>query len=440
MKPAPTQGRFLRRKTKTTMSQETAQAKPNVLDMAREQLAVAAEHLNMDDGLHRVLATPKRQMIVNFPVVLDNGRVEVFEGFRVQHNVSRGPTKGGIRFHPEVDLNETTALAMWMTWKCAIVNIPYGGAKGGVRVDTKKLSKRELEKLTRRFISEISMIIGPDVDIPAPDMGTNAQVMAWIMDTYSVGKGSTVTGVVTGKPVPLGGSEGRVEATGRGVVTATAEACEVMEMPLDGARVVVQGFGNVGSIAARLAVERGAKVVGISDRVGGIYNANGLPIHDLIQQYASVEGGITEFKHAEQVTNEELLALDCDILIPSATTEQLHAGNANDIKARLIVEGANGPTTPGADEIFADRGIFVIPDVLANAGGVVVSYFEWVQDLQAFFWEENEVNTKLEKIIKNSFSNVLGTMQQHKTTMRTAAYIIGVKRVADATVTRGIYP
>jgi glutamate dehydrogenase (NAD(P)+) len=379
-------------------------------------------------------------MIVNFPVVLDNGRVNVFEGFRVQHNVSRGPTKGGIRFHPEVDLSETTALAMWMTWKCAIVNIPYGGAKGGVRVDTKRLSKRELEKLTRRFVSEISMIIGPEMDIPAPDMGTNAQVMAWIMDTYSVGKGSTVTGVVTGKPVPLGGSEGRVEATGRGVITAAAEACDVLNMKLDGARVVVQGFGNVGSIAAKLAVERGAKVVAISDRVGGIHNANGLPIHDLIQQYSNVEGGITEFKDAEAVTNEELLGLDCDILIPAATTEQLHVGNANDIKAKLIIEGANGPTTPQADEILADRGVFVVPDVLANAGGVVVSYFEWVQDLQAFFWEENEVNLKLEKIIKNSFAHVLGTMQQHKTTMRTAAYIIGVKRVADATVTRGIYP
>jgi glutamate dehydrogenase (NAD(P)+) len=440
MKTAPTKGRFLRRKTKTKMSEQAEQAKPNVLDMAKEQLSVAAEYLNMDDGLLRVLATPKRQMIVNFPVVLDNGRVEVFEGFRVQHNVSRGPTKGGIRFHPEVDLNETTALAMWMTWKCAIVNIPYGGAKGGVRVDIKKLSKRELEKLTRRFISEISMIIGPDVDIPAPDMGTNAQVMAWIMDTYSVGAGSTVTGVVTGKPVPLGGSEGRVEATGRGVITAAAEACQVMEMPLEGSRVVVQGFGNVGSIAAKLAVERGAKVVGVSDRVGGIYNANGLPIHELIEKYASVEGGITEYKDADPVNNEELLTLDCEILIPAATTEQLHAGNANDVKAKLIVEGANGPTTPGADDIFADRGIFVIPDVLANAGGVVVSYFEWVQDLQAFFWEENEVNTKLERIIKNSFANVLGTMHQHKTTMRTAAYIIGVKRVADATVTRGIYP
>ncbi|MGI8924379.1 MAG: Glu/Leu/Phe/Val family dehydrogenase [Fimbriimonadales bacterium] len=414
--------------------------KPNVLDMAKQQLAVAAKYLEMDEGLHQVLATPRRQLIVNFPVVLDNGRVQVFEGFRVQHNMSRGPTKGGIRYHPDVDLDETTALAMWMTWKCAIANIPYGGAKGGVKVDIKKLSKRELEKLTRRFISDINIIIGPDTDIPAPDMGTNAQVMAWIMDTYSMQKGATSTGVVTGKPIPLGGSEGRVEATGRGVITAAEEACNFLNTKLDSSSVVVQGFGNVGSIAARLAVERGAKVVGVSDRVGGIYNPKGLPIHDLILRYADREGGITEFKDCEKVTNEELLALDCDILIPAATTEQLHAGNADDIKAKLVVEGANGPTTPEADDMLSDRGVVVIPDVLANAGGVIVSYFEWVQDLQAFFWEENEVNAKLEKILRNSFAHVLQTSQQHKTNMRIGAYIIGVKRVADATVTRGIYP
>lgn len=413
---------------------------PNVLDMAKQQLAVAAKYLELDEGLHQVLATPKRQLIVNFPVVLDNGRVEVFQGFRVQHNLSRGPTKGGIRYHPEVDLDETTALAMWMTWKCAIVNIPYGGAKGGVRVDTKRLSKRELEKMTRRFVSEINIVLGADSDIPAPDMGTNAQVMAWIMDTFSMHKGATVTGVVTGKPIPLGGSEGRVEATGRGVITAAQEACEFLNMKMEGSRVVVQGFGNVGSIAARLAVERGAKVVAVSDRVGGIYNDKGLPIHDLIQRYSDREGGITEFKECERITNEELLTVDCDVLIPAATTEQINANNARDIKARLVVEGANGPTTPEADDILSDRGVLVVPDVLANAGGVIVSYFEWVQDLQAFFWEENEVNQKLERIIRNSFANVLQTMQQHKTNMRVAAYIIGVKRVADATITRGIYP
>jgi glutamate dehydrogenase (NAD(P)+) len=415
-------------------------AAPNVLDMARQQLAVAAQHLELDEGLHAVLAQPKRQVIVNFPVVMDNGRVEVFQGFRVQHNLSRGPSKGGIRYHPEVDLEETTALAMWMTWKCAIANIPYGGAKGGVRVDIKKLSKRELEKLTRRFVSEINIVLGADSDIPAPDMGTNAQVMAWIMDTFSMHKGATVTGVVTGKPISVGGSEGRVEATGRGVITAAEEACKFLNMNLAGSRIVVQGFGNVGSIAARLAEERGAVVVGVSDRVGAIHNPNGLPIRELIARFSDREGGIQEFKDAEMITNEQLLTLDCDILIPAATTEQIHAGNAGDVKAKLVVEGANGPTTPEADDILSDRGCLVVPDVLANAGGVIVSYFEWVQDLQAFFWEENEVNVKLERIMRHSFNQVLQTMLQHKTNMRVAAYIIGVKRVADATTTRGIYP
>lgn len=414
--------------------------KPNVLDMAKEQLAVAARYLDLDEGLHAVLSRPKRQLIVNFPVVMDDGSVEVFEGFRVQHNLSRGPTKGGIRYHPDVDLSETTALAMWMTWKCAVADIPYGGAKGGVRVDTKKLSKRELEKLTRRFVSEINMIIGPDTDIPAPDMGTNAQVMAWIMDSYSMQKGATVTGVVTGKPIPLGGSQGRVEATGRGVVTTAIEACKYLNMNLNGARVVVQGFGNVGSIAAWLAEEQGAKVIGISDAQGGIYNPKGLPVMQLTQRYAHREGGIREFADCELVTNEQLLELDCDILIPAAITEQIHSGNAKNIKAKLIVEGANGPTTPEADSELSDRGVFIVPDILANAGGVVVSYFEWVQDLAAFFWEEHEVNAKLERIMRHSFQHTLQTMHQHKTNMRTAAYIIGVKRVADATVTRGIYP
>jgi len=414
--------------------------KPNILDMARQQLAIAAKYLDLDEGLHKILAHPKRQLIVYFPVVMDNGAIQVFEGYRVQHNISRGPTKGGIRYHPDVDLDETTALAMWMTWKCAVVDIPYGGAKGAVRVDTKKLSKRELEKLTRRYVSEINMIIGPDKDIPAPDMGTNAQVMAWIMDTYSMQKGSMATGVVTGKPVLLGGSLGRVEATGRGVITVAQEACKFLGMNFANSRIVVQGFGNVGCIAAMLAERAGAKVIGVSDASGGIYNPKGLPIETLIHRYAHREGGIREFPEAERITNEELLTSDCDILIPAATAEQIHTGNANQIKAKLIVEGANGPTTPEADDILNDKGVFIVPDILANAGGVIVSYFEWVQDLQAFFWEESQVNEKLEKIMRNSFQNVLQTMQQHKTSMRLAAYIIGVKRVADATVTRGIYP
>ena len=412
----------------------------NVLDMARQQLAVAAKYLELDEGLHQVLAHPIRQLVVNFPVVMDNGEVQVFQGQRVQHNSSRGPTKGGIRFHPEVDLDETTALAMWMTWKCAVVNIPYGGAKGSVKVDTKQLTKRELEKLTRRFISDIGIIVGERSDIPAPDVGTNAQTMAWIMDTVSMQKGYTVPGVVTGKPIELGGSEGRVEATGRGCVVAAGEACKVLGMNMQGAKVVVQGFGNVGSVAAELIEEEGATVIGVSDAQGGIYNPKGLPIKDLCRKYSGREGGIREFKDCEKITNEELLQLECDILIPAALSAQITRDNAPKLKTKLIVEGANGPTTPDADHILSDKGVMIVPDVLANAGGVVVSYFEWVQDLQNFFWEENEVNVKLTRIMKASFAAVEQTMRSHKTDMRTAAYIIGVKRVADATIRRGIYP
>lgn len=412
----------------------------NVLEMAREQLAVAAQYLNLDEGLHAVLAQPKRQLVVHFPVVFDNGEVQVFQGYRVQHNSSRGPTKGGIRFHPDVDLDETTALAMWMTWKCAVANIPYGGAKGSVKVDTKLLSKRELEKLTRRFVTEINIVLGERSDIPAPDIGTNPQVMAWIMDTFSMHAGHTVPGVVTGKPVELGGSEGRVEATGRGVIVTAEEAAKVLNMNLGNSKIVVQGFGNVGAIAARLAEEGGATVVGISDARGAIYNPKGLPIKELEHRYAGREGGIREYKDAEQISNEELLELPCDVLIPAAISAQITEDNADKIKAKLIVEGANGPTTPHADHILSDKGAMIVPDILANAGGVVVSYFEWVQDLQNFFWEENEVNNKLTRIMRHSFAAVEQTMRQHKTDMRTAAYIIGVKRVADATINRGIYP
>ena len=415
-------------------------ADTDVLQMARQQLALAAQYLDLDEGLHAVLAQPKRQVIVHFPVVMDDGEVQVFEGYRVQHNTSRGPTKGGIRYHPHVDLDETTALAMWMTWKCAIANIPYGGAKGSVKVDTKKLSRRELEKLTRRYASEINIVMGERSDIPAPDIGTNAQVMAWIMDTMSMQAGYTVPGVVTGKPVDLGGSEGRVEATGRGVVVAAQEAANGLGMDLKGARVVVQGFGNVGSVAAKILEAEGARVVGVSDAVGGIYNENGLPIAELIARYYGRDGGIREYKDAQQVTNEELLELDCDILIPAAIAAQIDGGNADRIKAKLVVEGANGPCTPDADRVLSDRGVFVVPDVVANAGGVIVSYFEWVQDLQNFFWEENEVNQKLTRIMKHSYRAVEATMKRHKTDMRTAALIIGVKRVADATVRRGIFP
>jgi len=412
----------------------------NVLEMAREQLAVAAKYLDLDEGLHAVLGQPARQLTVHFPVVLDNGQVQVFEGYRVHHNSSRGPTKGGIRYHPDVDVEETTALAMWMTWKCAVANIPYGGAKGAVKVDTKQLSKRELEKLTRRYISDISILVGERSDIPAPDIGTNAQVMAWIMDTLSMHIGHTVPGCVTGKPLELGGSEGRVEATGRGVVVAAEEAAKGMHMNLGGAKVVVQGFGNVGSVAAKLAEEAGATIVGVSDALGGIYNPKGLPIAELVNRYSGREGGIREYKDAEQIDNKDLLELPCDVLIPSAIAAQITKENADKVKARLVVEGANGPLTPDADHILSDKGILVVPDVLANAGGVIVSYFEWVQDLQNFFWEENEVNNKLTRIMRHSYAAVENTMKAHKTDMRTAAYIIGVKRVAEATIKRGIYP
>ena len=412
----------------------------DVLAMAREQLSVAAEYLELDSGLHQVLSRPMRQLIVNFPVVLDNGEVMVFEGYRVQHNSSRGPTKGGIRYHQDVDVNETTALAMWMTWKCAVANIPFVGAKGSVKVDTKQFSRREIEKLTRRYVTEINIILGERSDIPAPDIGTNAQVMAWIMDTFSMQKGYTVPGVVTGKPVDLGGSLGRVEATGRGVIVVAEEACKSMGMNFNGARVVVQGFGNVGSVAASIAAKNGAIVVGISDALGGIYNPKGLPVDELIHRYSGREGGIREYKDAQPVSNEELLELDCDILIPAAIAAQITKENADRIKAKLIVEGANGPSTPEADHILHDKGILVVPDILANSGGVIVSYFEWVQDLQNFFWEEDQVNERLTKIMRYSYAQVHNAMMSHKTDMRTAALIIGVKRVADATIRRGIFP
>jgi len=412
----------------------------DVLNMARQQLAIAAQYLDLDEGLHKVLAHPQRALVVNFPVVMDDGTVEVFEGYRVQHNASRGPTKGGIRYHPHVDLNETSALAMWMTWKCAVVNIPYGGAKGGVRVDTKRLSKREIEKLTRRFTSDISSMIGERSDIPAPDIGTNAQVMSWIMDTMSMSAGYTTPGVVTGKPVELGGSEGRVEATGRGVVVALEEAAKVRNLDLGNMKVAVQGFGNVGSTAALLVEEAGGTVVAVSDATGGIYNPEGLPIRELSTRFSGREGGIREFKNAEKVSNSELLELDCDVLIPAAISGQITEENAGRIKAGLIVEGANGPCTPAADVILNDSGKLIVPDILANAGGVIVSYFEWVQDLQNFFWEEDEVNKRLTRIMRASYASVDSTMRAHKTDMRNAALIIGVKRVADATIKRGIFP
>ncbi|MCC6402869.1 MAG: Glu/Leu/Phe/Val dehydrogenase [Fimbriimonadaceae bacterium] len=412
----------------------------DVLGMAREQLATTARYLDLDEGLHEVLSAPKRQLVVNFPVVLDSGEVRCYQGYRVQHNVSRGPTKGGIRYHPDVDLGETTALAMWMTWKCAVVNIPYGGAKGGVRVNVKELSKREIEKLTRRFISEINIVVGERSDIPAPDIGTNAQVMAWIMDTLSIQAGYTLPGVVTGKPIELGGSEGRVEATGRGVVVTAIEACKTSGLNISESKVVVQGFGNVGSVAAENCEKEGATVIAVSDATGGIYNPKGLPVAELYRNYSGVEGGIRNYKECEQVSNSELLELECDLLLPCAIQAQITEDNADAIKAKLIVEGANGPTTVHADQILADKGKVVVPDILANAGGVVTSYFEWVQDLQNFFWTEHEVTDRLAKIMRRAYHDVHAVQQRHKTDMRTAAMIIAVQRVAEATTRRGIFP
>ena len=423
----------------TTIEREQHTEERSAYAIAIRQLEAAAHYLNLDRSLLEVLKHPRRELIVNFPVKMDDGSIRVFTGYRVHHNPARGPAKGGIRYHPEVTLDETRALAMWMTWKCAVVNIPYSGAKGGVVCDPKRLSVHELANLTRRYITEISMLIGPESDIPAPDVGTNPQVMAWIMDTYSMHKGYTVPAVVTGKPIPIGGSEGRLEATGRGVMVMAHEALRQLGRSLKGATVAIQGFGNVGSATAKLMHQAGAKVVAISDVRGGIYNPNGLNIPALLH-CAGRDGCIQAYRDADLITNEELLELPCDVLVPAALHGVITGHNAERIQARIIVEAANGPVTPDADEILDDKGVLVVPDILANAGGVVVSYFEWVQDLQAFFWEEEEVNHKLEKAMRRSYHHVAQTADQNKVNMRMGAYIIGVKRVAEATTIRGIYP
>jgi glutamate dehydrogenase (NAD(P)+) len=406
---------------------------------ALAQLDLAAEWLNLEPGMRDVLRYPKRELIVHFPVQMDNGMHWVFTGYRVQHSNSLGPAKGGIRYHPSVSLDEVRALAMWMTWKCALVQLPFGGAKGGVVCDPAGLSPRELEGLTRRYTTEISVLIGPESDIPAPDVGTNPQVMAWIMDTYSMHKGYTVAAAVTGKPIAIGGSQGRVQATGRGCMLMAREAARHCGFDLPGARVVVQGFGNVGSNAALLTAEQGGRVIAVSDAQGGITNAKGLDIPDVIT-YSRRVGSVAGYPSAEAITNAQLLELPCEVLIPAALDSQITAANAARVKARVIVEGANGPTTPEADRILLEAGIFIVPDILANSGGVIVSYFEWVQDLQAFFWTESEVNQKLEQIMVLSFRDVLAFAERHQIDMRAAALMLGVERVASATRLRGIYP
>jgi len=411
----------------------------NPFQIAQAQFDTAAELLKLDPWLRNVLRKPKRQLIVAIPTKMDDGSIHVFEGYRVQHSLARGPAKGGIRYHPDVTLDEVKALASWMTWKCATVNIPYGGGKGGVVCDPKKMSQRELEGMTRRYASEISIIIGPDRDIPAPDVYTNAQTMAWIMDTYSMTVGSTQLGVVTGKPLQIGGSQGRNEATARGCQFVIREACKEKRIALRGARVAVQGFGNAGSIAARLLSEDGATIIAVSDSSGGIHSSKGLDMKAVLA-YKERTGSLRGFPEAETISNERLLELECDVLVPAALENQITLDNASRIKAKIVAEAANGPTTPGADDVMHKNGTFVIPDILANAGGVTVSYFEWVQSLQSFFWEETQVNQHLEKVMTRAFQEVLAIARKYNVHMRSAAYILAVGRVAEATRIRGIYP
>ena len=418
---------------------QTCQPTENPFAMAQRQFDIAAEKLGLDPGLREILRNCKRELAVNFPVKMDDGSIKVFTGYRVQHSIARGPAKGGIRYHPDVTLDEVKALAMWMTWKCATVNIPYGGAKGGVVCDPKKMSMAEIERLTRRYASEISLLIGPESDIPAPDVNTTPQTMAWIMDTYSMNKGYSVPGVITGKPLNIGGSEGRREATSRGCLFTIREATKVKGISLKDCPVVVQGCGNVGGIAAELLHLEGCRVVGVSDSRGGIYNPRGLDIGEVMRCKQEL-GSVIEFSECDKVTNAELLELPCEVLVPSALEKQITAHNAGNIRANIVAEGANGPTTPEADEILFDRGIMVLPDILANAGGVTVSYFEWVQDLQAFFWTEDEINQRLEQIMKRAFREVYNMSDKHKVDMRQAAYMLAVSRVAEATRTRGVFP
>jgi glutamate dehydrogenase (NAD(P)+) len=412
----------------------------SALDSALHQLAEAVKQLGLDDGLHDLLATPRRSMQVAVPLRRDDGTMQVLSGYRVQHNLSRGPAKGGIRFHPHTDLDEVRALAMWMTWKCALIGIPYGGAKGGVAVDPRMLSRNELERVTRRYASEIMPIIGPEKDIPAPDVGTDEQTMAWMMDTYSAHKGYTVTGVVTGKPVSVGGSEGRGGATSKGVMYSTFFALREAGVDHRGITVAVQGFGKVGGLAAQYLHDAGCTVVAVSDVKGGVYNPKGLNPAALLKHLKSGAESVVGYPGTDTITNEELLELDVDVLVPAALEGVIHEENADRVKARFVVEGANGPTTPDADAILEARNVVVVPDILANSGGVAVSYFEWVQDLQAYFWSEDEVNDRLRVLMESAYDGVSALSAERGVSLRTAAQMIGVGRVADAHRTRGLYP
>jgi glutamate dehydrogenase (NAD(P)+) len=398
----------------------------------------AAERLKLDDGMRKVLRSPARELTVNIPVILDDGRIEVFTGYRVQHSIARGPAKGGIRFSPEVSLDEVRALASWMTWKCAVVNIPFGGAKGGVICDPSVLSEGELERITRRYTAEIFDFIGPERDVPAPDMGTNEQTMAWIMDTYSMHQRHTVTAVVTGKPFDLGGSRGRREATGRGCLFVTLQALKKFEMDPRDTRVVIQGFGNVGGMAAHLMQQAGFKITGIIEYDGAVVNPHGLDIRALAM-HRQETGSILGFREGEDIDKDDAFLMPCDVLLPAARENVITSTNADRIQAKILCEGANGPTTFVADSILAEKGIFVIPDILANAGGVTVSYFEWVQDREGYFWNENLVNQRLEEIMVNSFSDIIAYAAKHNVHNRTAAYMVALDRVAFAITRRGLY-
>jgi glutamate dehydrogenase (NAD(P)+) len=425
--------------TVTAIQESVSHLRENPYEIAREQLRRVAKAFSIDDNLVNVLSRCKKAITVSIPVTMDDGSINVFEGYRVTHNVARGPSKGGIRYHPDVTVDEVRALAMWMTWKCALMGIPFGGAKGGVVCDPKQLSVRELEGMTRRYTSEIINEIGPEKDIPAPDVGTSPREMAWIFDTFSMNKGHSVLGVVTGKPLTIGGSLGRLEATARGGLYCTLEAIGKLDMSLEGLRVVVQGFGNVGSYYALFMQQEGAKVIAVSDSRGGVYNPNGIDIPSAIA-HKQERGTLQGLGGVEPISNEDLLLLDCDILAPCGLEQVITEENADRIKAKIVCEGANGPTTPLADEILEDKGVLVLPDVLANAGGVVVSYFEWVQGLQEYFWKEDEVNAKLKEIVDKAFEETWHVHTSRGVSMRLASYGLAVQRVAEATTTRGLYP
>jgi len=422
--------------TMTTAPQVDKESNP--WESQRARFDLAAQKLNLDDGLWRVLRYPNRELTVYIPVQMDDGHLEVFTGFRVQHSIARGPAKGGIRYAPDVTLDEVRALAAWMTWKCAVVNIPFGGAKGGVICDPHKMSMGELERMTRRYTAELVDFIGPEKDVPAPDVNTNEQIMAWMMDTYSMHMRQTVTAVVTGKPLNIGGSRGRREATGRGIMIVVDEAVKKLGLSREGSRVIIQGFGNVGSNAAILMAEAGYKIIGIIEVDGSLYNKNGIDVKKL-SEYRQKNRTVLGFPDADKAEAAELLVTDCDILIPAATENQITSRNADRVKCKILAEGANGPTTASADEILAEKGVFVIPDILCNAGGVTTSYFEWVQDRQGYFWSEREVNERLQAVIERSFGEVVKYAELHQVNNRVAAYMLAIDRVAYALKERGFY-